>query len=268
LNANECGKSTSLKYAETIKVRSSGRYKQLNLEFSKICPTSSETIKKQTTPHSPEGLTLVAFLGKEHVAVFNKIIEQIKNLNHRFCSTRNLHSTFLTIFPYGKINKITSNPQYEYLVKNKVSEFFSEKIRTGHKIDCPIEFKHVRPGSWTGLNDNQIPFASDGTVAAIGDLTSEGNKKFVNLAEELECYLKRKLGSIFGIEYQRPFTTVWCTLGYFDCTDFCVDDNFHKTLDLCNSLNGSLPMESISELQLVKHRFRSLDCYRTILKIP
>lgn len=255
-------KSRPLRYSETIKVRSSGRYKKINLEFSKICPTSSETIKKQTTPHTPEGLTLVAFLGKEHVARLNKMINEIKNLNHRFCPIKNLHCTFLTIFPYGKINKTTRNAHYEYLVKEKISGFFK------YKINFPIEFKHVRPGSWTGLNDTQIPFASDGTVAAIGDLESEGNKEFVNLAEELECHLKCELGSIFGTEFQRPFSTVWCTLGYFDSPDFCVDGDFHKTFERCNSLNGPMPKDGISELQLVKHRFRSLDWYDPILKIP
>jgi hypothetical protein len=47
--------------------------------------------------------------------------------------------------------------------------------------------KHVRPGNSVTTG------TSDGTVVAIGDLESEQNRRFVDLAEELGAYLNRDL---------------------------------------------------------------------------
>ncbi len=244
-----------LGYREIIKNRNNGRLEPDSLKFNKIYPTSSGMIKDQTTPRNPEGLTLLAFLNKGYVEKFNNVTEEIKSLNRRFCPVKNIHATFLGKFPSDKMN--------EYPIKKKICEFFNEKIKNGYEIDFHLEFKHFRPGS-SKLFDKKI---SDGTVVVIGDLESEGNKEFVDLAEELESHLKHELNSIFSTQFQRPFTTIWCTLGYFDYADFNVDKRFFNMFRKWSPL-GSVSSFDILELQLVRHRFKSLDCYEPILRIP
>lgn len=86
---------------------------------------------------------------------------------------------------------------------------------------------------------------------AIGELSSVGNAKFSELADDLALYLKKELGSIFGKEFIRKFSNIWCTLGYFSWNDFCINDNdkFVNTFNEWNPLDRSISTVIISELQ-------------------
>src|SRR6266540_4808645 len=155
-----------LGYNETIKNRINGKLETDPFKFNKIYPTSCGTTDKQITPLNPEGLTLVAFLDKGIVEKLDNVAEQIKTLNRSFCPVRNLHTTFLGNYPCGVINE---NP-----IKKKIYEYFKKRVQNGYELDFELDFKHVRPGK-----SKKIVDASDGTVVAIGDLESEGNREFV-----------------------------------------------------------------------------------------
>jgi hypothetical protein len=179
---------------------------------------------------------------------------EIKRLNRGFHPVRNLHATFLGNFPCGVAN--------EPSIKQMIFDFFKDKNTNRYEIDFKLQFKHIRPGK-----SKKKVNASDGTVVAIGDLEYDGNKQFVDLAEELEYHLKHELGSIFKDDFKRPFSTVWGTLGYFDCLDFPIYGEFYQMFEKWNPLEF-VPSVNTSQLQLVRHRFKNLDGYKPILKIP
>lgn len=259
MNTNK-SRSHVLEYIE------SQREHRLPLKFSKICPRSSGTIRDQRLYLNPEGLTLVAFLPDDEKFKFIGEIDKIKALNDRFYEVANLHITLLGLFPYAKTHQL--NPHFEVIVKDRISKFLEDKLSSNYELTFKLEFSLIRSGTWHGINSIQIPNASNGTVVAIGELTSVGNKKFADLADELESYLKRELECIFGQEFTRKFPNLWCTLGYFDCDDFSIDSKFVDTFNEWNPLDKSLATITVSELQLVKYRLKSLNGYDSILRFP
>ena len=103
----------------------------------------------------------------------------------------------LGIFPYGKVEW---NLYYEELVVKTIEDYFLQIKKEGYKIDFQLDFKLVRPGTWYGLDDKPIPLASNGTVVAIGELNSVGNRKFIKLGNDVATYLRDNLSPIFGLE--------------------------------------------------------------------
>jgi hypothetical protein len=245
----------TLKYSEIIR-----DYPSFNL----IDPY--ETRIKQKKKY--DGLTIVAFLGNETSALLKRLIEEIQGLKGTFIPVEHLHVTFFGLFPH-KIStdddrEIYLEPEYEQFSKEKVSEFFKLKLQNGFEIKFQLKLKHVRPGN-SGTTGT-----SDGTVVAIGDLESEQNRRFVDFAEELGAYLNEKFPSEFqtGFNFKRPFSTIWCTLGYYDCESFPVNREFYN---LFSKWNPSEPatLDNISELQLVKYEHKSLECHKLpVLRIP
>ena len=173
-------------------------------------------------------MSIVAFFSEKDKEQFrNDVIPKIKNLNYRFVvpnNLDNLHVTFLSIYPSKNIFQEKSNDYINYLIKTNLKEFFDAKRKN---ISLTLQFNGIRPGTWHGFDNNQIPDASNGTVVSMGDPHEGENNKFVNLANELVCHLKSKLGQIFNDKFDRKFPTVWpfClipifTISIFLCYDF------------------------------------------------
>jgi hypothetical protein len=151
------------------------------------------------------------------------------------------------------------NEYFIELIQKTIKKFFDERKNKGFNTNFQLKFDEIRPGTWHGFDKNQIPNASDGTVVAIGNPHSSGNKDFVNLAEELVCYLKNRLGQIFSDKFERKFPTIWSTLGYFVSKDFPISSEFLRTFNQWKKLEDNKINEmSITNLELVEHTFKDL----------
>ncbi len=196
---------------------------------------------------------------KEKEQFRNDVIPKIKDLNYGFVvpnTLDNLHVTFLSIYPSKNIFQEKPNDYLNYLVKIKLKEFFDEKRKN---ISLMLQFNEIRPGTWNGFDNNQIPDASNGTVVSMGDPHESGNNKFVNLANELVCHLKSELGQIFKNEFERKFPTVWSTLGYFDHIDFDITKEFADTFNQFKKQYTESPLKiKVDKLRLVEHSFKDL----------
>ena len=118
-----------------------------------------------------------------------------------------------------------------------------------------LQFNEVRPGTWYGLNGCQIPFASDGTVVAIGNPDESENKEFVTTADELICHLKKNLNQIFSDKFERKFYNIWSTLGYFHHIDFEITQKFADTFTQFKDCSLKI---AIHELKLIEYSFKDL----------
>jgi hypothetical protein len=229
--------------------------KILHLSFRKSCPDSSRMIENQTT--QKKGLSIIAFLSyryKKQIRI--NIINKIDDLHYGFVPTKNLHCTFLGI-DSQYIFKENINDYFNSLIKENIEKFFQLQARKNSPIT--LKFNEFRPGTWHGVEDSQIPFASDGTVVAMGNPDENGNNEFVNLANELVCYLKNNLGYIFKNEFERKFPTVWSTLGYFQHKDFDITHRFADTFEQFRHYYSSNPLKIIIDsVRLVEYSFKDL----------
>jgi hypothetical protein len=74
----------------------------------------------------------------------------------------------------------------------------------------------------------------------------------VKLANNLVECLKNSLYPIFGDRFDRKFSTVWSTLGYFDHRDFNITKEFADTFQLFKKLNYKQLLEiEIDKLSLL-----------------
>jgi hypothetical protein len=133
-----------LGYSEAV--NDNGKGKPKDLKFNWVYPNLSGTIKSQSTPRIPEGLTVVAFLGKGYVDMFNEVIEEIKNLNRNFHPVKNLHATLLRNFPDGVLN--------EQRVKNAINIFFQDKFNNGYEIHSQYD---INNDTFISINDELKP---------------------------------------------------------------------------------------------------------------
>ena len=247
-----------LEYVENQKL--GGEFVSKTITFDKIYPNLSETIENQTSPFNPPALTMVAFL---HLDInkkkrFDLIMNKIGRLGYKICRIKQLHCTLLGLLPN---EGILLNPLFEQLIKEKVIEFIDEWKSTGNQIKFNLNFNRIRPGGWYGLQGEIVPLASDGTIVAIGELgKGSENEGFNALGKDLALFLISKLPSIFGNGLEPKYPTIWCTLGYFDTDDFIMNKPFVDTFSKWESLSGIIPSISITKLQLVRTRFRSLEC--------
>ena len=236
--------------------------KILHLSIRKICADSSGTIEAQTT--EKKGISIAAFFSyKYNKLIRSNVINKINDLHYGFVPANNLHCTFLGIDSKYIFNDNT-NDYFNCLIKQSLKEFFKDKTKN---TPITLEFNEFRPGTWHGLKDCQIPFASDGTVVAMGNPDENGNNKFVNLANDLVCYLKNNLGQIFKNEFERKFPTVWSTLGYFQQKDFDVKQKFADTFNQFRHYYSSNPLKiTIDSVRLVEYSFKDLRDANTILE--
>ena len=242
---------------------------QINITFTKICPDSSGTRKKQK--EEKKGISIVAFFSSRDIEKIRKsIITKIHDLHYGFVPTRKLHCTFLSLSTKETFQE--PNDHYTELMNEQIEIFLSNRKKCqdhNHKIE--LNFDEVRPGTWYGQNRYPIPKASDGTVVAIGKPCIEGNNKFVKLAFELVEHFKVKLYPLFDSKFNRNFPTVWSTLGYFDHRDFKINEKFADTFDkfksqankdketIIKNRNCVLPLKiEIDKLSLVEFSYKDL----------
>ncbi len=259
---------TELKYEE---FRKDG--KNVDITFTKICPDSSGTIEKQKT--KKKGLSIVVFFSNEDKKrIRDDIISQIQDLDYGFVPTSKLHCTFLTLS--SKDSFPESNNHYNDLIKEHIENFLKvRKNEQNHNI-IELTFDEVRPGTWHGRDQYPIPYgrdqypipyASDGTVVAMGKPCTEGNEEFVNLAYYLIDCLKIRLNSIFGGKFDRKFSTIWSTLGYFDHRYFNITQSFANTFYRFKRQYSDIPLKiNVEKLSLVEYSYKDLSD-ANILKI-
>ena len=130
-----------------------------------------------------------------------------------------------------------------------------------------MRFHEIRPGTWFGKDQYPIPYASDGTIVAIGKRSMDGNKEFVKLADDLVECLKNSLYPVFGDKFERKYDTIWSTLGYFNHSDFDINENFADTFNQFKKQYDTDPMEIVVDtLKLVEYSFKDLSDANTLLE--
>lgn len=234
------------------------RYSETNWKYEKGFDTykyelnihsinSSLTTKEQQSKN--EKISLVAFLNKEQKRVFVNLCKLLKRNDSNFYQNSNLH---VTIFGFGPIEK-----KHYMRIRERIRQF--SRIRKHNKIT--ISFEGIRLGTMytKGEIKNPVCGMSNGTVIAIGNVAN--NEEFYKFGNNLTCFLliDDKTKSILGANFRRKFPSVWCTLGYYNKKDiFRVNSDLENILSKNQNLSAKLDKFSISEISLVKSKFKNL----------
>ena len=107
---------------------------------------------------------------------------------------------------------------------------------------------------------------SNGTVIVIGDISH--NIEFSKYTNSLTKYLMddKNILSILGKNFRRKFPTVWITLGYYNRKDkFKIDTGLEDIFKQYMKLDKDFSF-SISELSLVKSKYKNLRYPKLIQK--
>jgi hypothetical protein len=204
-----------------------------------------------------EKISLVAFLNKEQRKSFINICRRLKRHDNNFYQNKNLHAT---LFGFGPLKK----KDYERILK-KIQQF--SRIKRGSNIT--ISFDEVRPGTMYLKNKTLRPLygMSNGAVIAVGDVTR--NENFCNYSNQLSSFLlmDKNIESILGANFRRKFPTVWCTLGYYNKQkEFKIDNDLEYIFKQYDNLNGNDLRIPISEISLVKSKYKNLRYPKLIQK--
>ena len=234
------------------------KYQENNYDllFTCICATSSNTVIYQKKKIEPKGLTLVGFINKD---IFKNVFDDLEG-RYNFQKTNRPHITMLGLFDENR----RLNPYYERLTLEKIEQFFQYNSNIK---EYKIKFKYIRPGTYykpkskcnSCKKDEPEPMymLSDGTVIAMGDIDNKENtNKFRQDSFFLADYLKSELDQIFDETFQPKFKTVWCTLGYFDCEDFMIDDECFNLFQSYKNFNKEVTLE---KLHICKYNSKSLN---------
>lgn len=230
---------------------------EVKITFRKICADLSGIIEKQKI--QKQGMSIVSYFSKEDKeCIRNQIISKIQDLHYNFIPTNNLHSTFLTITSKESFTK--SNYLFIDLIKEEMEKFLQERKKKDSLSPIKLNFHEIRPGTWYGQDNYPIPYTSDGTVVAMGNMWQGENYKFVDLANQLVIHLKKYLRSIFNKNFERKFSTVWSTLGYFDHIDFDITKKFAGTFKEFKDQYSKQPLPiKIDKLSLVEFTYKDLS---------
>lgn len=237
---------------------------EVKITFRKICAELSSSIEKQK--RKKKGLSIVSYFSKEDKeCIRDQIISKIQDLHYNFIPTNNLHSTFLSLTSGESFAK--SNYHFLDLIQEEMEKFLQERQKKDILTPMKLNFHEIRPGTWYGQDNYPIPYASDGTVVAMGNIWQEENYKFVHLANQLVIHLKKYLRSIFNKNFERKFSTVWSTLGYFDHIDFDITKKFAGTFKDFKDQYSMQPLPiKIDKLSLVEFTYKDLSDAK-ILKV-
>lgn len=241
-----------LKYRETNwKAESGFDTKKYDLAISTISPSK---VRKEQHKRI-EKISLVTFLSEDNRKILNKICRRLKKNNSDFYQNTNLHAT---LFGFGPINK------YDYQTIRRQIETFTES----HKACIKIKIDSIRPGSMYYGKETLIPVKGlgNGTVIAIGDVCN--NIEFSKYANSLTRFLasNKNLQSVTDKKYRRKFPTVWITLGYYNKKyKFKIDTELEDIFKEYSSL-GQDYLFPVSELSLVKSKYKNLRYPKLIQK--
>jgi hypothetical protein len=222
-----------------------------DLTINRVHP--SKTRKEQQA--KVEKISLVAFLNKEQKRFFINVCKRLKRNDKDFYQNKNLHAT---LFGFGPMSK------KDYQTIRREIQIFTES----QKVTLNIRLDSIRPGSMYCGNKTLKPIMgqSNGTVIAIGDVSH--NIEFTKYANSLTKYLlnDKNIQSILGRKFRRKFPTVWITLGYYNKKgrykiDTVLEDIFKQYIKLDKEFSFS-----ISEISLVKSKFKNLRYPKLIQK--
>ena len=225
--------------------------------FICICPTSSNMVLSQKKKIYPKGLTIVGFINKD---IFKDVFNDLEG-RYNFQKTIRPHITMLGLFDENR----KLNPYYEKLTIEKIEQFFHDKEKHNLK-EYKIKFKHIRPGTYykpkkkcNSCKKNEpesMYMLSNGTIIAMGDLSEVDVLKFRQDSLYLVDYLKTELDQIFDETLHPKFKTVWCTLGFFDCDDFMIDDECFNLFQSFKNFNKEFTLE---KLHICRYNSKSLN---------
>ncbi|TLX92331.1 MAG: hypothetical protein E6K94_00100 [Thaumarchaeota archaeon] len=223
------------------------------LTFNTVHP--SKTRKEQQA--KIEKISLVGFLNKDQRKIFVNICRRLKRNDKDFYQNKNLHAT---LFGFGPLEK----KDYER-IRKKIQQFCGkQRVKM-----LNINFDAVRPGTMYCANKTLSPVGgvSNGTVVAVGDVTQ--NESFCNYANRMTSFLlkDKRVKSILGDNFRSKFPTVWCTLGYYNkMNNFRIASELENIFNQYNNLNGNNFEIPISEIALVKSKYKNLRYPKLIQK--
>jgi hypothetical protein len=233
-----------LKYIETSWKCESGfdiykhRFIIGNISPSKVCKEQQTRLEK---------ISLVAYLSEDQRKPFIKVCRRLKQNNKHFYQNKNLHAT---LFGFGP----QSEKDYQ-AIKRQIQLFTKSRKET-----LTIKIDSIRPG--TAYYDNStikpVEGRGNGTVIAIGDASQ--NIEFSNYANNLTKYLSnnKNTKSILGKNFRRKFPNVWITLGYYNKKDdFKIDTDLEDIFKKYKKLDNDFSFP-ISEMSLVKSKYKNL----------
>jgi hypothetical protein len=241
-----------LRYQETNWKNERGfELKSYNLSIDSVYPSKTR-IEQQS---KVEKISLIAFLTPKQKRFFINLCRRLKRNNKDFYQNKNLH---VTLFGFGPVSK----KNYETL-RREIRLF-----TRSHKTELKIKLDSIRPGSMYCGNKTLKPVkgVGNGTVIAIGDVSH--NIEFAKYVNSLTKHLMndKNIQSILGKNFRRKFPTVWVTLGYYDKKDkFRIDTVLGDIFKQYRNLGDDFSFP-ISELSLVKSKYKNLRCPKLIQK--
>lgn len=240
-------------------------YQDIRTTFTTICPNleyhwKKSTVIKQLQILSPPGLTIIARIGEEEEQPFKEAVTKIQNRSgKRFYSNKSLHFTLLGLFN----DKRKSSQFY----RNKIVRSTGEFIKRKHVGQMKINFNLIRLGAFYNHGE-PCNNSSNGTLIAMADSGSEEVNRFNILGDDLACHLRKSFPTIFypniDLRLKREHPTVWCTLGYFNETDFEIDQKLVLILEELKSFNATV---TVSQLEIRSYQIRSLENSHLVTKI-
>ena len=238
-------KETNWKYEKGFKTH------QYDLTINTIAPSKTRTEQQAKI----EKLSFVAFLNKEQRKILIRICRRLKQNNKDFYQNKNLHATLFGFGPIGKKDYQTIAREIQLFTKSQ-------------NVALKIKLDSIRPGSMYYGNKTLKPIKglSNGTVIAIGDISH--NIEFSKYTNSLTKYLMddKNILSILGKNFRRKFPTVWITLGYYNRKDkFKIDTGLEDIFKQYMKLDEDFSF-SISELSLVKSKYKNLRYPKLIQK--
>lgn len=231
-------------------------YSDIKTKFTRICPNlnyvGESTLTKQRQKLKPPGLTIVARITGKEELLFMEACQKIQTKSRKkFCSNNYLHFTLLGLFN----NKRQSNRSYVNDIVSSAKEFIEQK-HFGH---LTIKFNLIRLGAFYKY-ERPCDWNSDGTLIAMADMESPDVSKFNILGDDLACHLRNNFYPIFYpdlcLRLKREHQTVWTTLGYFNETDFDIDEELFLILEELKLFNTTV---KISQLEVRSYEMRSLE---------
>ena len=261
-----------LEYTEDRYIDEQNSYKRIEsqvISFKTISPCESNTVVKQEKICcDQQGLTIIAtFDNSINEYIQDHIVDTIKSTYKEFCSTNNLHCTFLTLFEVGTEDY---NSNYDKIMKKCIKKFINTTNLSSLK-NFTLNFNCIRPGTSKKLEAQN---KSDGTVILYGNY--QANREFIEKANLLAKDLNENFPTILKKKFPcktftRKLPTIWSTIGYFK-NDFeiSVDNKLYKTFKQWKDLkknHQTLSQIQIKEFKMLRTPTKSLNCSELILPI-
>ena len=231
-------------------------YSDIKTEFTRICPDlkfgGESTLTKQRKSLKPPGLTIVARITGQEELPFMEAVQKVRTESgKKFYANKFLHLTLLGLFNHKR--------KHSHSHANDIINSSKEFIEQKHYACMTFKFNLIRLGAFYRYG-RSCDGNSDGTLVAMADTKSPEVNKFNILGDDLACHLRINFPSIFypdiHLRLKREHQTVWSTLGYFNQTDFDIDEKLVPILEELKSFNAVV---NVSQLEFRSYENRSLE---------